>query len=272
MKLNQHEFGEIERRHAARCKRPKPPRSRPRKGGIALAIGKAGVSDKELRPFAAEQLVRLLSHVALAPLMHAKACRGLQDIAGTYLRQRQQPDDCRPQARYELEMLAYATATFIRDDRDPPSPVDLRHLLSDLDGRARTYLWGGLERHPEFLGCNYEGYLRGAPIDWRVIGQAAEIGCSLMVGGPYGDKTATLALIDLIRLFETATGTRPTFSVKAAGTACAGGGSRKVGNSSAYRFAAGFFKELGGTVEDGWVATRMQALLHRPAKCSSAVR
>lgn len=254
---------------------PRLARQRACKRHISSIGERAAWTVRPLRPLSEAQLNQICAAIQPASLKRSYLRRGLQEIAGSYLRQRAQPAPLKSEARYGLQLLAYKTWLLENGPVDAITlEADLRRALGGLNGSAISALWGGLARHSAYDGTNFYTYMRRDNLDWRVVGEAAVTGLSLLTGGDYTNEAAVIALQDLVTIYEHATGVGATSSRRGMGPVNGQGRQQEVGGSASFLFIAAFFEVIDAKVTPLWITGKLHTHLglRRKAAYKSGLR
>lgn len=245
-----------------RLVRPRPPRSRAVKRRKSPIGARAEWTVRVLLPLSKVELESICATIKSARLKGAYLRRGLQDTASTYMRRRTQPAPLKSEARHGLALIVYKVLLLEQQRLDPAIlKPDLRRTLNSLNGLAMTALWRGLDGHLGYDGPNFHTYLMREDLDWQVVGDAAEFGLSRLTGGDYADGAAVIAMQELVALYEGATRTTATLSLRAVGPVNDRGRQREVGNSECFRFIVAFFKEVDPKVDLLWITGKLRIML-----------
>ena len=146
-------------------------------------------------------------------------------------------------------------------DSDKTARSELRRAVDSLNPIASSFLWGGLARHPAFVGHDFFGYLRREPVDWTLVGEAAAIACSLLKGGDVANPRASLALERLVDLYEKVLPKTTTFSLHGVGPTSLRGTRRMIGDSEGFLFVTAFFNEVDAEGKELWLTGKLRTLL-----------
>jgi hypothetical protein len=172
--------------------------------------------------------------------------RSLQEIAATYLRQREQPETSRPEIGYQLEMIEFECG---RLTSEPVERADidraLQPLLACLCSGGRAALWVALSNQLKVSVLDAADRLRADTIDPGELGRAAALARSFMKQrGDYPNPTLQIAIELLVYTYELATGKKATWSRVPTGPETSGGNRRDIVGSPCGRFILTFFREL----------------------------
>lgn len=260
-----------------RSKAPDPLTMRAGKRAMVVTGQSANFVVRPVQPLSFDELEQIAATIRRPRAFKSAWLRhGLQEIAGTYLRQSKQAEPSRAEARFQLAMLSHL-AWHLENSCNTSTAhhAELKRAVATLNGVAMSALWGGLERHPRYAGPDFYSFVSRAYPDWEIIGQAAATGNRLVHAGDYSNKAATIAVQDLIELYRGSSASAPTFSTKPIGSVTATGGQRTVGRSECFGFVRTFFAIVDQDLTAIWLTGKMQALLHprsrRPTRVAGPI-
>lgn len=256
--------------------RPRPPRQRSEQRRVGHVGYRPVVTDVEDGPFDDNALSQLMDE--LFPTASAYATRGtrrpeieqgLQDIAASFLRQREQHSPSRGEASYQLRMIAHLTFRLQQRINSGRSD-ELAKILGDLNPIAHMLLVSSCLQLD--VRCPPEAGLTWEQVDPSGLGDAAALAWQCCTAGDYSDKDLFVVVLQLIELFRWATGKSPTYAAKEnPDSAPSSDNTRSViAGSHCGRFVLAFFKQLGTADRPETISNVLRRTLGARRKLASA--